>query len=116
MFIFFILGLLLGGVVVVFALQNVSIVTITFFNWEFVGSLALVLVLAVAMGVLITLLLVLPESVSSYFKYRKLKKEHILLEEELRKQKERTVFAHNTSPTPEDLAKIEEGVSQPPTP
>lgn len=88
--IFFVLGLLLGGVVVIFALQNIAMVTVSFFSWQLEGSLALILMLATLAGILITLLILLPESVSNYFSYRRLKKENTRLTQELQKQKEVT--------------------------
>ena len=104
-----ILGIALGAATVIFALQNVAVITVTFFQWQFEGSLALILLLAAAMGVLVSLLIVLPESISNYFQYRRLKKENIKLAEELRKQKELTVFAKKTPATPEELTKIDQG-------
>ncbi|MDD5050114.1 MAG: LapA family protein [Candidatus Pacebacteria bacterium] len=109
MFILFILGLLLGGVAVVFALQNIAIVTVTFFNWKLEGSLAVILLLALSAGVVTALLIVLPGSIDNYFRQRALKKENQKLAEALRKQKELTVFAKNTPPTPEAIASIEHG-------
>ncbi len=104
-----ILGIVLGAVSVIFALQNVMVITVTFFTWQLQGSLALILLLAILMGVLITLLMVLPESIRNYFKYKNLKKENAKLEEELRKQKELTVFAKKTPANPETIAKIDQG-------
>ena len=104
-----IIGILLGVVSVVFALQNVMVVTLTFFSWQFEGSLALILLLAVVMGILISLLVVLPESIRNYFRYKSLKKTNYKLEEELKKQKELTVFAKKTPPSPEEIAKIDQG-------
>lgn len=109
MIILFIVGLLLGAVAVVFALQNIDIITVTFFSWHLTGSLALILSLAIGTGVLITILLVLPESIKNYFKYRNLQKEYQRLEEELRKQKELTTFAKKVPPTDEEIRKIEQG-------
>lgn len=111
MIILFIVGLVLGAVSVIFALQNIAIITVSFFSWQITGSLALILSLALAMGLLIAILLILPESIANYFRYRKLIKENINLAEELRKQKELTVFAKNTPATPEEIMKIEHGVS-----
>ena len=74
------LGIAFGVASVMFALQNVSIVTVSFFAWQFEGSLALVLLLSLAMGVLISLLLVLPETAKNYFRYKKLKKSYERLE------------------------------------
>jgi uncharacterized integral membrane protein len=106
-------GVLLGAVSVIFALQNMVVITVSFFTWEIEGSLALILMLCGAMGILIALLIVLPETLKNYFKYRRLKKENERLEEELRKQKERTVFAKSVPPTPEELATIERGAADP---
>ncbi len=57
----FIIGLLLGGVAVMFVLQNVAPVTVAFFGWQFEGSLALVLLLAILGGMLISWFLSLPQ-------------------------------------------------------
>ncbi|MDB5225527.1 MAG: hypothetical protein JWL87_479 [Candidatus Adlerbacteria bacterium] len=108
-FIFFVVGILLGGLVVIFALQNAALVTVSFFNWQLEGSLSLILLVATFAGILIAFLIVLPESVSGYFKYRKLRKENARLEDELSKQKELTHFARKTAPTPEAIAEIEQG-------
>ena len=109
MIIFFILGLVLGGMAVVFALQNIDVITVVLFGWQLTGSLSLILLLSILAGILIALLIVLPRSIGDYFRYKKLQKENANLTEELKKQKELTVFAKTTSPTPEHIAKIEEG-------
>ncbi len=109
MIILFILGLFLGGVAVIFALQNVALITVTFFQWQITGSLALVLIAAILAGVVVTLLLLLPGSIVNYFRNRKLVKEVQRLDEELRKQKTLTTFARNTPPTPEVIEGIEKG-------
>jgi uncharacterized integral membrane protein len=98
-----IFGVLLGAVTVIFALQNIDVITVSFFTWQLTGSLALILMTAVAAGAVIALLLVLPESVKNYFKYKKLVRENAALAEELRKQKELTVFAKNTPYTPAEM-------------
>ena len=111
MIILFILGLLLGAVAVVFSLQNIDVVTIAFFNWKMTGSLSVVLLLAILVGMLVVLLIILPGSAKNYFRYRRLKKENSRLEEELRKQKEKTVFAKTVPPTEADIASIEDGAT-----
>lgn len=105
----FIVGLLLGAAAVIFALQNVAVITVTFFSWQLTGSLSLILLLTITSGVLITIFLLLPEFINNYFRYKNLKKENKNLEEELRKQKELTVFAKHTPPTDEEISKIEHG-------
>ncbi|MFM2330765.1 MAG: hypothetical protein RLZZ26_272 [Candidatus Parcubacteria bacterium] len=109
MIIFFILGLLLGGAAVVFALENVTIITVTFFQWQITGSLALILISAIAAGVFAALLLILPNSIGNYFRYNALADELDKLQEELRKQKTLTLFAKQTPPTPETIEQIEKG-------
>jgi putative membrane protein len=109
MLIFFILGLMVGGVMVIFALQNTTLITVTFFFWQVDGSLALILLLTLISGVGLTVLILLPSTLSTYFKYRKLEKTNSKLEEDLRKQRELTQFAKKTPPTPEILTGIENG-------
>ena len=105
---FFIVGLILGGTSIVFALQNTSPATINFFDWQVTGSTSIVLIMAILSGAVIVILLLLPTYISNSFKFRRLKKENSRLEEELRKQKEKTVFAKNTPPSAEDIKKIED--------
>ena len=104
-----ILGIVLGAAAVIFALQNVTVVTLSFFSWHFDGSLALILLVAVAVGILISLLIVLPESIASHFRYRRLQKENTKLLEDLRKQKELTVFAKQTPASPHEIEHIDQG-------
>ncbi len=111
MIIFFILGALLGGVAVIFAFQNIEMVSVTFLSWQIDGSLSVVLALSVLTGILIALLLTLPELISHYFQYRVLLKKNKDLEEELRKQKELTLFAAKHPPTSLDITHIEEGAT-----
>lgn len=104
-----ILGIVLGAVTVVFALQNVEIITVSFFSWHFDGSLSLILILTAGMGALVALLMVLPESIANHFRFRNLQKENAKLVEDLRKQKELTVFAKQNPPTEAELAHIDRG-------
>jgi hypothetical protein len=73
------------------------------------GSLALILLLALTAGFLIAMFLILPELIGSFFKYKSLAKENKILAEDLRKQKELTVFAKETPPTREEISRIERG-------
>jgi lipopolysaccharide assembly protein A len=58
--IFILFALVIAVVAVIFALQNIYVVTVSFFIWNFKGSLALVLLGALAVGLLIGLLAALP--------------------------------------------------------
>jgi len=109
MLILFILGLLLGAVAVVFSLQNIAVVTVTFFSWQLDGSLAVILLLSIITGILICLLILLPGTIQTAMRLRALKRENKKLEEELKKQKVLTVFAKNESPSPETIEAIEKG-------
>jgi len=61
-----ILALIIAVAAVVFALQNTDPVTVSFFAWQFEDQpLALIMLLALAAGVLIGLLTILPGSVRS---------------------------------------------------
>ena len=109
MLILFTLGLVLGAVAVMFSLQNITVVTVSFFSWQLEGSLAVILLLAIASGILVCLLILLPGTIQTSFRLRAMKKQNEKLEEELRKQKELTVFAKDVPPTEEIIDKIESG-------
>ena len=55
-----ILALAFAIVAVIFALQNTAVVTVTFFSLSFEGSLALVILVVVAVGILIGVLVMAP--------------------------------------------------------
>jgi lipopolysaccharide assembly protein A len=83
MIIFLIIGLVLGALVVIFALQNITTVTVTFFAWQFEGSLALILVLAVVSGMVICALISLPDAIRRHFQISKLRNNNTQLKDEL---------------------------------
>lgn len=58
--ILFIFSLVIAFLVILFALQNVDPVTIKFLVWEIEGSLALVLIITLLAGALISYLATLP--------------------------------------------------------
>ena len=60
MTVFLILALLIAILAVIFAVQNVTMVTISFFAWNIHTSLAVALLIALGAGVLITLLVSVP--------------------------------------------------------
>ena len=57
---FLVVALGLAILTVIFALQNPIPVSVAFFGWEFEGSLALVLLLTFALGVLVSFLISIP--------------------------------------------------------
>lgn len=81
--IFLFIGLILGAVAVIFALQNLEVITVTFLAWQLDGSLAVILILAVTTGVLIGVLVSLPGAIRSSFQISSLRKQNIGLKEQL---------------------------------
>ncbi|MEN9647283.1 MAG: Lipopolysaccharide assembly protein domain [Candidatus Parcubacteria bacterium] len=90
MFIFLILGILLGALTVIFALQNVVTITVTFFTWHITGSLALILIVAVIAGLVMSTLVAFPGIMRNHFQLMSLRKQVKKLEEELAAQKSQT--------------------------
>ncbi|MES2224259.1 MAG: LapA family protein [Patescibacteria group bacterium] len=84
MIIFIIIGILLGAVAVIFALQNTVAITVTFLFWQIHSSLAIILMVAIISGMIVNLLLSLPEIVSDYFSFKNMIKERNRLEAEVR--------------------------------
>ena len=63
--IFLILALLIAIIAVIFAVQNVAVVSISFFAWHLDVSLAVALLLALAAGALIAILVAIPGRVKN---------------------------------------------------
>lgn len=83
MIISLIFGLLLGALAVIFVVQNTATVAVTFLAWQLQGSLALVIFLAIATGVLITLLFSLPDLLRKSFIISKLSDHNDELKDQL---------------------------------
>ena len=81
--IYLILALVIAIVAVIFALQNTATITIGFFIWKVTGSLSLVLLVTLAIGVLIGLLFLAPSAVKSSFQVSGRGKRITSLEKEL---------------------------------
>jgi uncharacterized integral membrane protein len=63
-------ALIIAILAIVFTLQNADIILVTFLVWKFEGSLALVLLLAFATGVIASLLILLPKAMKKGQKKR----------------------------------------------
>jgi len=87
--IFIFLALIIAIIAVIFALQNTLIVTVSFIIWKFTGSLALVLLLALAVGALISFLASLPAIVRGKWSLRSLRKQASKLESSITEHKQR---------------------------
>ncbi len=80
MVIFIVLALLILLFAVIFALQNTSTVTVAFLAWHYSGSLALVLLVALGAGLVISFLAYLPTLLRGNWSGRKLRKQMAELE------------------------------------
>jgi uncharacterized integral membrane protein len=85
---FLILGALLGAISVVFVLQNITPITVTFFTWHIDGSLSIVLFLALLSGMLVTILLLVPGFIRDEWRFGSLKKQNKDLEAQLAQAKQ----------------------------
>lgn len=102
---FIILALLIAIVAVVFALQNMTTVTITFLFWSLQGSLALVLLVTLASGVLISLLTSMPGLVRGKWTTSKQGKKLSSLEAE------RLAYQQRAEAAEKDVRELEEQVA-----
>ncbi len=80
---FLIVGLIIGAVSVVFVLQNITNITVTFLAWELTGSLSVILLLALLSGMLVAVLVLLPSFIKAEWQLRKLIKQNKKLQDEL---------------------------------
>lgn len=86
MIFFLILGLFLGAVTVIFALQNLATITVVFMAWHLDAPVALIIILAMAVGVLTSTLLSLPNLIDKSLKLSRMRNDNELLREELVKK------------------------------
>lgn len=83
MIISLILGFLLGAAALLFALQNTAVVALSFLGWQFESSLALLILIAFAGGIVVSLLVSIPSAVKDSLKIMSVKKENRKLLDEL---------------------------------
>lgn len=77
------IGILLGGVAVIFALQNLAPVMVSFLGWHFEGSIALIVIIALLAGIIISLLLSLSSAITGMINESRLKRHNEQLKKEL---------------------------------
>jgi len=104
-----IIVLLFAVMAVIFAVQNVEVVPISFLLWQTEGSLALVLLLALVIGVVIGLLVTLPTRIKFSRQMSKRKKEIAELESTIQEQAGRINALEGEAAAKEELeAPVEE--------
>jgi len=77
------LGFILGAAVIIFALQNTETVALSFLGWQFESSLALLILIALAAGILVSVLVSIPSAVRNGWRVMSLRKENQRLAREL---------------------------------
>jgi uncharacterized integral membrane protein len=78
-----VLGLIIGGASVVFVLQNITPITVTFFIWQVSGSLSVVLLATLLTGMIMSALILLPGILKAGWGMRQLIKRNKKLEDDL---------------------------------
>jgi uncharacterized integral membrane protein len=96
---YLIVALVIAVLAVVFALQNSILVTISFFSWTVTGSLSLVLLATLAIGVLIGLLVLAPSLLRKTFKSSSQRKRIDALENEVSQHKAKVAELQKPTPT-----------------
>jgi uncharacterized integral membrane protein len=103
--IFIIIALVIAVIAVIFALQNMAAVTVSLFFWQIDGSLALVLLVTLAAGVLISLLASLPGLIKGKWIISSLRKKLAALESE------RSTLVKKAEDAEKEVATLEEQVA-----
>ena len=103
--IFIIIALVIAAIAVIFALQNMAAVTVSLFFWQIDGSLALVLLVTLAAGVLISLLASLPGLIKGKWTISSLRKKLAVLESE------RAALQKKSADAEKEVAVLEEQVA-----
>lgn len=100
-------GFILGVAALFFALQNTQVVALMFLSWHFESSLALLVIVSVGFGILLSILVSIPSTISSTLKIMGLKKENknLVQEVETHKQALESATASNQAQETIDLRK-----------
>jgi len=83
MLVFLAAGIILGAVSVIFLLQNVAMVTVSFMTWQISASLAIVLFGALLCGIIIMSLVLIPSLIRDGAYLSSIKRQKRELENEL---------------------------------
>ena len=81
-----IIGFVLGAAAIIFAIQNTDVVALRFLGWEFESSLALLVIIALAIGAAITLLVSIPAMIGDSFRISRLERHNRKLGETIAEQ------------------------------
>ncbi len=93
-----ILGFLLGAAALLFALQNTGVTALTFLDWQFESSLALLILIAFAARALTALLVSLPSALRDGFRIMRLKRENKTLADEVSRLRSTVLVEEEVAP------------------
>lgn len=88
MIISLVLGIILGGITVIFALQNTAVVAVTFLSWQLTAPLALILLACMLGGIALVLLVILPFLIRDEMAARRITREKKAVEEDYARYRE----------------------------
>lgn len=111
-----IFGIVIAMGAVVFALQNNIPVTVTLALWRYDGSLAMLLLIALGLGVLVAGLLSSPAVIRGKWTISRLKRQVVDVEKRLAEQEKRNIelaAALAARPQPESLDPVETAADKP---
>jgi len=94
------LALILSLIVTVFAVQNNAPIAVSFLSWDVSGSLALILMVTFAVGILIGILVMIPSSIRARLSARDERKRKQNLEQQLERTKAEQVAVPAASSSP----------------
>jgi len=108
-----ILALVFAIIAVIFALENTDVVTVSFLSMSIEGSLALILLASVAIGILIGILLMTPGTIKRNLALSGEKKKLKTAEKELDDKKSKlTELEEKVKKTEENQAQVADEINQ----
>lgn len=97
-------ALVTATIAVIFALQNAPLVTVSFLSWTTSGSLSLVLLITLAIGVLIGLLVLAPAALKKTIVASNQRKRIDILENEVKEHKAKVIELQKQATQPSSSA------------
>lgn len=88
-----IVGFILGAAALLFITENTTVVALTFMQWQFQTSIALLVLLAILVGVILMALMFLPGAIGDSFRMRRLQRHNEALAREAESQRQAALQA-----------------------
>ena len=108
-----IVGFVLGAAALLFILENTSVVALTFLQYQFQLPVSLIVLITLLVGIVLTLLVLLPGAIGDGFRMRRLTKsnEALAREAEVHRQaaeeaKSRLIDVQTPNPDVIDLSRV----------